>query len=119
MLLNLIDQVLARCSRAEAARILMSMLETGIGELGVLYRIYQDLMRITDVTKPPEGDELLVFSSAERLKPVEMIAYLVENPEVALRGSSLAKPSPEYGSDRLKQMLGNSTIHCSTFSRPF
>jgi len=81
LLLNLIDQALARCSRAEAARILMSMLGTGINKLNVLYPIYQDLMRITDVTMPPEGDEFSVFSSVERLKPVETIAYLVENPE--------------------------------------
>ena len=110
LLLNLIDRVLARCSRAEAARILMSVLETGVDKLGVLYHIYEDLMRITDGTKPPEGDELSVFSSSEHLKPVETIAYLVENPEVVLRGSSFTKLLPEYVSYRVQQMLGNCTL---------
>jgi hypothetical protein len=96
LLLNLIDQVLARCSRAEAARILMSILETGIDKLGVLYRIYEDLMRMTDGSKLSEGDELSVFSSVERLKPVETIAYLVENPEVVLRGSLCACTCRKY-----------------------
>ena len=81
LLLNLIDQVLARCIRAEAACILMSMLETGIDKLGILHRSYQDFMRITDDTKPPGGDKSSVFSSVARSKPVEVIAYLVENPE--------------------------------------
>jgi hypothetical protein len=94
LLLNLIDQVLARCSRTEAAHILMNMLETGIDKLGVLYRIYEDLMRMTDGPKPSESDELSIFSSVERLKPVETIAYLVENPEVVLRGSSFTHLSP-------------------------
>ena len=44
--------------------------------------------------KSSEGNELLVFSSVEHLKPVETIAYLVENPEVVLRGSSFTHSSP-------------------------
>ena len=71
----------------EAARILMNILETGID-------IYGDLMRMTDDLKPSEGDELSVFSSAERLKPVETIAYLVKNLEVVLRGLSFTHLSP-------------------------
>jgi hypothetical protein len=59
----------------------MSMPQAGIDKLNVLYRIYQDFMRITDVTKPPEGDELSVLSSVECLKLVETITYLVGNPE--------------------------------------
>ena len=77
----------------------MNMLETGIDKLGVLYRIYEDLMRMTDGPKPSESDELSIFSSVERLKPVETIAYLVENPEVVLRGLSSTRSS-QHLSDR-------------------
>lgn len=87
LLLNLIEQVTARCSKPEATRILMSLLETSIDKLAVLHRVYEDLVKLTESGKTP--DEVFdSFIAVERIKPVDNISYLVDNPDTVLRGKS-------------------------------
>lgn len=87
LFLSLAEQAVVKCSPAEAQRILNIILKTCIDKLGVLYRTYLDLMKQTEGLKGSDPTELNYFVSVERLKPVETVAYILENPEIVIRGA--------------------------------
>lgn len=87
LFLSLAEQAVIKCTPVEAQRILNIILKTCIDKLGVLYRTYLDLMKQTEGLKGSDPTELNYFVSVERLKPVETVAYILENPEIVIRGA--------------------------------
>ena len=86
LLVNLVECVVAKCSKTEAARILMGLLETGIDKLGAIYRVHQDLSMISESSKTSEADPLLSFVVVERSKPADALSYIVDVPENVIKG---------------------------------
>lgn len=86
-LINLVECVVAKCTRPGAARILLDLLETGIEKLEALHRIYEDETLMYDAQKstdPPAP--LLSFVTVERSKPTDALSYVLEPQDAVIKG---------------------------------
>ena len=105
LFVHLTEQAVAKCPPPEAARVLTAILRTCVDKLGVIYRTYEDILKGPGqmFTEGPGGglsfmphnkddkdkevDQVFAsFVKVERLKPVETMAFLMEQPEVVIRG---------------------------------
>ncbi len=104
-LINLVECVVAKCTRQGAARILLDLLETGIEKLEALHRVYEDQILMYGAQKSAGSPApLLSFVTVERLKPTDALSYVLEPQEVVIKGGrqypgTQSYPLPNYFSD--------------------
>ncbi|KAF8309342.1 hypothetical protein DL93DRAFT_2085770 [Clavulina sp. PMI_390] len=89
LFVNLPDLVVAKCTAANAAHLLTVILRTCVAKLEVLYRSFEDLVKLNEGSKGPDAAELNGFVQVERAKPVETLTYYVDNPDAVIRDARL------------------------------
>lgn len=97
LLVTLVECVINKCTRPEAARILSGLLETAVDKLGALHRMHQDLVSIAEAAKEQKEKEkeegnsnsppkVPTFVMVERSKPTQGVSYVAEQPEEVIKG---------------------------------
>ncbi|KAF8339104.1 FAT-domain-containing protein [Cantharellus anzutake] len=97
-LINLVEFVVAKCSRPGAARILMDFLETAVEKLEALHRVYEDQILMYDAQKSTDLPvPLLSFVAVERSKPTDALSYVLEPQDAVIKDSRLLFWTLQHG----------------------